>query len=284
MTKTAHDHPLVRSYLRDLDEALRGLPPAQARELREQITAHIDDELAPDAPDDEITAALRRLGSPADLAAEAGGAGIQAAAPAGPSRQAIARRRRRRLAVLIPVVLVAGLVTGYLVAVLTAQPLVYNGGAGWWYPQDASRVVYSNADGVTQTTVPMRWRQRQGLFVQVYNYSGWTQTVLGFAPGTAQSPGSLYGAQLGISVREYAHGWPGVPTAQRYALPVSIPPGQSRWLRVLWTSDICETSGASIGIDQLTLVVRVGWITRHEVVALGEGWFLSGNNQSSCYS
>jgi hypothetical protein len=282
MTTTAQDHPLVRSYLRELDEALGGLPPAQARELREQIAAHLDDELAPGTPDSEVIAALRRLGSPADLAAEAGRDGSQAPT-ASDTRQARVRRRRL-LAILGPVVLVAGLVAWYLVAVLTAPALAYNGGAGWWYPQDSSHAVQTSADGVTQTTVPMRWHQRQGLFVQVYNYSGWTQTVLGFAPGTAQSPGSLSAAQLGISTRESAHGWPGVPTAQRYAVPVSIPPGQSRWLRVLWTSDICEVPGSSLGIDQLTLAVRVGWITRHEVVSLGDGWYLSGTSQSSCPS
>ena len=51
MSGTALEHPLVRGYLRDLDTALRGLPAAQALELREQITAHLDDALGPDAGD-----------------------------------------------------------------------------------------------------------------------------------------------------------------------------------------------------------------------------------------
>ena len=74
MSGTALDHRLVRDYLRELDAAMRGLPPAQARELREQITAHLDDALGPDAGDYEVAATLSRLGSPADLAAEAGAA------------------------------------------------------------------------------------------------------------------------------------------------------------------------------------------------------------------
>jgi hypothetical protein len=38
-------HRLVRRYLRDLDAAMRRLPAAQARELREQITAHLTGKL-----------------------------------------------------------------------------------------------------------------------------------------------------------------------------------------------------------------------------------------------
>jgi Nitrate and nitrite sensing len=74
MSGTVLDHWLVRGYLRELDAVMRGLPAAQARELREQITAHLDDALGPDADDYEVAATLSRLGSPADLAAEAGAA------------------------------------------------------------------------------------------------------------------------------------------------------------------------------------------------------------------
>ena len=74
MSGTVLDHWLVRGYLRELDAVLRGLPAAQARELKEQITAHLDDALQPGAGDHEVAATLSRLGSPADLAAEAGAA------------------------------------------------------------------------------------------------------------------------------------------------------------------------------------------------------------------
>jgi hypothetical protein len=74
MSGTVLDHWLVRGYLRELDAVMRGLPAAQARELKEQITAHLDDALRPDAGDYEVAATLSRLGSPADLAAEAGAA------------------------------------------------------------------------------------------------------------------------------------------------------------------------------------------------------------------
>ena len=74
MSGTVLDHWLVRDYLRELDAAMRGLPAVQARELKEQITAHLDDALRPDAGDEEVAATLSRLGSPAGLAAEAGAA------------------------------------------------------------------------------------------------------------------------------------------------------------------------------------------------------------------
>src|SRR5271157_5039338 len=49
MSGTSIDHELVRDYLCELDAALRGLPAAQARELKDQITTHLDDALPPDA-------------------------------------------------------------------------------------------------------------------------------------------------------------------------------------------------------------------------------------------
>jgi hypothetical protein len=43
MSRITLDHPLVRDYLCQLDAAMPGLPAAQARELKEQITAHLDE-------------------------------------------------------------------------------------------------------------------------------------------------------------------------------------------------------------------------------------------------
>jgi nitrate/nitrite sensing protein/HAAS domain-containing protein len=110
MSGTALDHRLVRDYLRDLDKAMRGLPDTQARELKEQITAHLDDALQPGAGDDEVTATLSRLGSPADLAAEAGAA----SGSSGPGLALSGRRVRWRLAAIIAVPAVIAAVLGAL--------------------------------------------------------------------------------------------------------------------------------------------------------------------------
>ena len=74
MSGTVLDHRLVRDYLCELDAAMRDLPTAQVHELKEQIIAHLDDALQSDADDQQVAATLNRLGSPADLAAEAGAA------------------------------------------------------------------------------------------------------------------------------------------------------------------------------------------------------------------
>jgi hypothetical protein len=110
MNGTALDHRLVRDYLRELDKAMRGLPDTQARELKEQITAHLDDALQPDAGDHEVAATLSRLGSPADLAAEAGAAG----GSSGPRLALSGRRVRWRLAAIIAVPTVIAAVLGAL--------------------------------------------------------------------------------------------------------------------------------------------------------------------------
>src|SRR5215467_8908659 len=76
MTGTGLDHRLVRDYLRELDAALATLPAARARELKAQLSAHLDEALRPDAADADVAATLGRLGLPADLAAEAGAAPV----------------------------------------------------------------------------------------------------------------------------------------------------------------------------------------------------------------
>jgi hypothetical protein len=54
VSRTSHAHELVRTYLKELDVAPRGAPAVKARELKEQITAHLDDALPPDADRAEI--------------------------------------------------------------------------------------------------------------------------------------------------------------------------------------------------------------------------------------
>src|SRR5215469_6960219 len=122
MTGTGLDHRLVRDYLRELEAAMATLPAARARELHQQITAHLDEVLPPGADDRGVAATLSRLGSPADLAAEAGAAvpirvseAIRAAA-----RARLARVRKPTWVRLGAVGAVAGIVAGYLVFYLAA--------------------------------------------------------------------------------------------------------------------------------------------------------------------
>jgi len=214
---TALDHPLVRAYLRKLDEALAPLPSERAAELRDQIAAHLDDELPPGATDDEVADAIRRVGTPADIAREAGARWTL--------RSALRRRSWRFWTVAGVIVAAVGVLAGLLVSVENAPGLWIEGSSGWWYPQDWTHEVDTSADCLRQATVPMRWHDQQGFFVQIYNFSDYTQTVLGFA-GYAVSPGSAEHAQLSLSAVDGSHD-PTAPHDLRFTLPVSIPPGRA---------------------------------------------------------
>jgi hypothetical protein len=272
MSDTTLDHPLVRGYLAELAGALAGLPAGQARELTEQITAHLDEALAPGSDDAQVAAVLARLGSPAGLAAEAG--------PEVPVR---ARRRfwlgwRGWTIAGVVVLLPAAAGGARVLAMATAAPIEFSGANGWWYQQDFKHDVYTQADGVQQVTTPIRSGQRQGVVISVSNPSGLTQTVLGAVPGT-DSPGSGTG-QVMIA-RPDNNGF----TPQwyhPYSIPFSIPPHGDEALRVLWTSTACLRPRQQRGIDQLSLRVRVGWLTRTEVVQLGGGFYLSGPSHGRC--
>ena len=121
MSAAVLEHRLVRDYLRRLAGACAALPAGQARELREQIIAHLDEAVPPGATDEEVAAELVRLGDPGALAAEAAGP-----SPRSPGARLLTRLSRLRwwawtsIAAVV-VVLAAGLV--YVIAVQTAAPL-----------------------------------------------------------------------------------------------------------------------------------------------------------------
>jgi hypothetical protein len=287
LSRTSLDHELVRGYLSQLDAALRGVPAAQARELREQITAHLDDALPTDADDEQVAAVLGRLGSPAELAADvaqAGAAPLAARAMTGGRlRHRLARVRRRTWRVAAVIVVLAAIATGYLIYILALGSLELAGASGWWYPQDYNREVITTADGATQTTVPLRSGQRQGYFVSIDNTTGVTQTILGPAYGPSvpwDGPGSAI-VQIGVSVPNPNIEGGGTSRSVRFTDPGVIPPGQIRLVRVLWTSNICSDGGTT-SIDTLTLRVRVGWFTRTEIIPLRQAWALTGISHGPC--
>jgi HAAS domain-containing protein len=269
------DHRLVRDYLAELDRALATVPAAEAAELREQITTHLDDALPPDADDEQVAGVLTRLGRPSDLAS----------VPPGPSAAELAARRARRRqgritwAIVGLVVLAVAAWPTYVGAMHSVAALQPRGAAAWWYPQDTAHQVRTEADGLVQLTVPIRSAERQGFVVDVYNPSGMTQTVLGAtqtAYGATEdgAPGSPY-SQLAVSTRE-VRGGAAALRAGAYGLPGVIPPHQSRAIRLMWVSIECDERGGGGSVGQLVLQVRVGLITRTETLTLNQTWAVVG--------
>jgi len=294
MSGTALDNPLVREYLRELEAALARLPARQASELREQITAHITDALPRDASHEQVATVLARLGSPAELAAEAaagaqteasdgtgiGGRREDAASP--PSRRTRRAWRDWRIWVTAgAIIAVVAVVASELIAAETAPALTAGGAEAWWYAQDRARAVDTSADGADQSTVPIRSGHWQGFVIDLFNDSDQTQTVLGPAYGNGL-PSAFVGAGppvgiIGISTpnREIDHGG-GVYTGVKFVLPGVIPPHQLRAMRVLWFSNTCLQGRGEEGNDVIALRVRVGWITRTEIISLTQGWYVEG--------
>jgi len=276
MSDTVLENVVVREYLRALRLECISLPAAQARELREQIAAHLDEALPPAATDDEVRAELARLGTPRSLAAAATG---QAPRP-------LAARLRVRLArvrwwtwVSVAVVIAAvGAALTYALLALNAAPLIQTLQTGWYYPQDQGRSVMTQAGGATQYTIPDRFGQEQGILVSIVNDSDWTQTVLGVGP--RWSPFTSLPVQVAVGSGKWADFGSSVGPVS-WSSPGSIPPHSVRMLRVMWNSDACMGSGESGVIQDVVLTVRVGVFTRTEDIPLLAAFALSGTRASS---
>ena len=269
MSGTALDHRLVRDYLRQLDAAMRGWPGQRACDLREQITAHLDEALPPDASDADVAAALRQLGSVAELVAESGRAGT------GKVRRPLTRLRRRTWIIIVAAVALTGAVAAYLIVTLTAPALEDSGVATWWFPQDVQHRIDSSYGDLTQTTVPIR-AGRQGYVISVFNPGNLTETVVGDgSAGTLgwDNLGGARGAQVAVSTRYWnppdSLGY-GLVHKVRWVARGVIPPHQYRLIRVLWTTGphVCLAKGDDARIETVYLRVRVGLFTRTQAIPL----------------
>jgi hypothetical protein len=278
MSDTVLEHFLIRDYLRELSAACVTLPAAQARELREQITAHLDEALSAGAAESEVRAELARLGTPRSLAAEA----------AGPGRRPIARRLLSRLdrvrwwtwvSVAVITVLL-GSALAYVLLALNATPLSEASLSGWYYPQDQKFSVETQAGDVTQLTVPERFGQEQGILIGVVNDSDWTQTVL---VGPNWSPFTRQPTQIAVGSGKWADEGSSTAGPVRWSLPGSIPPHSYRLLRLVWNSNICYAPGGWAAIHDVMLTVRVGSFTRTEDIQLYDSWALAGDKSSDCH-
>jgi hypothetical protein len=276
MSAAVLEHPLVREYLRRLSSACAAVPAGQARELREQIIAHLDEALPPGATDDAVGAELARLGAPAALAAEAVGP-----VPRSPRARLLTRLSRLRWwawTSIAAVVVVLGAGLAYVIAVQTAAPLSQGGLSAWWYPQDADHGVITTTIDGTQMSVPERFHQQQGVVVGINNESDWTQTIEGVDPNS-QVPMLPMTVSVGVGSQAAEESY----NAQtRWVLPASIPPHSSSVIRVLWTSNVCQDPRGDVGFTGVSLRVRVGLFTRTENIKfLNEAFVMTGTKASS---
>ncbi|MBO0822901.1 MAG: hypothetical protein J2P27_03460, partial [Actinobacteria bacterium] len=187
------------------------------------------------------------------------------------------RRLRWRGWTVIALVVAVLAGAGDLIALEVAPTLQGPGGSSWWGPDRTRAVVTDEITGESVSAAPGRWGQEQGFVVTVTNPSGWTQTILGPVPYMA-TPGGVTNVQIGMSGADpYAPGAAAFPDGLHFSyLPGSIPPHQTRALRVLWTTTTCQDQGGHTVIYGLELRVRVGWVTRTEVVPLSPYFTLTG--------
>ena len=277
MSAAVLEHPLVRDYLRRLAAACAALPAGQARELREQIIAHLDEALPPGATDDEVAAELARLGAPAALAAEAAGP-----IPRSPGARLLNRLRRLRwwtwTSIAAVVVVLAAALT-YVIAVQTAAPLLQAGLSAWWYPQDGNRTTLTRTINGTQMSVPERFHQQQGFVIGINNESDWTQTIEGIDPNS-EVPMLPMTVSVGVGSQAIEESY---DAQTKWILPESIPPHSDSVIRVLWTSNVCNEPGGYVGFDQVSLRVRVGLFTRTETISFANMAFVIGGTKASSH-
>jgi hypothetical protein len=286
---SALEHPLVARYLRDLDVALDRLPPDAAAELAEQIRAHLEEALPPDADDQAVAAALAALG-PASLVAEAArpeiGAG-RSATPREPLKRRIARSARKvpiaGWLAIAALCIAIGLPAGAVIYWNVQPSLQFDGESTWWGP--AAHEVDTQAAGATQETVQILPGQIQGFEITISNPSDMTQVIVSSADNI--SPGAPVPPRIAVSTTGKLEQF-GDADSVKYRIGGPIPPHSYRWVRVLWRSYYCYLNGvgSSQGTSDLLLRVRVGGITRTEDIQLpmefAVGVFASGPHPASC--
>ena len=180
--------------------------------------------------------------------------------------------------------MIVALVVGggvYLHSVLSAASLTQGGIGSWWFPQD------QNARGSTTSAATSRRSRCRNAgdgnresWWAIHNNSDWTQTIVGLGGAWAQS-GPFSPVLLAVGsdpVVDEGGAW---SDRTHWDLPGSIPPHSYRLLRILWTSRICNCPGGSTIIQDVTLRVRVGLITRTEDLQLQTAWAITGTSTSS---
>jgi hypothetical protein len=167
-------------------------------------------------------------------------------------------------AVIAAVFAAVGLLGVFVVEPRTAPPLHAANTQGWLYPQDGTVARDTSIGAVSESVVPIRRGEMQGIVFDVVNPSRYSQTILGLAPD-AIMPGSHPGEpRLAVATSGNAQG----SGQYRYADQAAVPAHQSRFVEITWPSDNCVPVGGTISIAAVSLRVRVFGVTRTEHVTL----------------
>lgn len=149
-----------------------------------------------------------------------------------------------------------GLLIPYVLLPLHAGDLAPVQPAIWWTAADQSAARPGSSQGDPARQVPLRLGEQQGLLVLVINPTGRDQKVLSSDPGefslaVSTTSGSVAQARSLV-----------------YRPSGTVPAHQSRWVRLLIRSDECWEKGGGVPLPGVTLPVRIGWLTRNEVIPL----------------
>lgn len=178
-----------------------------------------------------------------------------------PVRIRLGRGLRAVIAAVFAAVALLGV---FVVEPRTAPALHAANSQGWIYPQDGTAASDTSIGTVSQTVVPIRRGDTQGIVFDVVNPSRYSQTIIGLAPD-AIMPGSHPGeARLAVATSGNAQG----SGQYRYADQAAVPAHQSRFVEITWPSDNCVPNGAITSIASVSLRVRVFGVTRTENVPL----------------
>ena len=276
---TIFTHPAVATYLAELDEALRERPDGHADDLRDQVRAHIEDAIAPDATAAEVEAELRRLGSPRSLVSD-----DTETPPAivytRPSVSGwLSQRPRNWWAAfwVVAILLVAG-TGGVIIEANVAHVTGKCTPCGYLFVQDRQAARGDSVADVHEWKVPQRWGQDQAFTFTIYNPSRYAQQVSGGPGGKVPSASGDEPMRLDIATRSQAQqdvftDWP----RHFVAGAVTIPARSSRQVVLHWVHNDCYPRGGSETSDSMQLTAHTLGVTRTETILFGEVFTMTGS-------
>lgn len=276
---TIFTHPAVGKYLAELNAALRERPDGHADDLRDQVRAHIEDAIPPDATDAQIVAALARLGTPESLVSEDIDS-RPAIVYTRPSFEGWLRQRPRNWWAALGVVVIL-LIAGTVGVTIETniRPLVGEcGPCGFMFIQDRNLTHFDSAAGVEEAKVRQRWGQDQAFTFTIDNLSRYAQRVSG---GQIGQPPSQTGEPMRLDIttvsqpdQDLFDDWP------RHFVDhaVTIPPHSKYQVVLHWVQNLCYASGGSETMTSVDLQVQTLGVTRTEAVGFGQAFTVVGSN------